>query len=116
MQEKEYSNEFVKYVFSKEEKAEISSNMAQKYGELEQLEKDKKAVTSDFNSKIDSAKAQIGGAAIKLTNGYEMKSVKCEVDRDYDKKFIRWIRTDNGEIAKERAMTADELQRELFND
>lgn len=114
MSEKEFSNEFCKYVFTEEEKKEIAAEMARKVAEVTQLEDQKAAMMSDYGGRIKIASEQVKGAAVKLNNGYEMKSVKCEVARDYKKKVVRWIRTDNDEVAKERHMTADELQRELF--
>ena len=116
MAEKEFSNEFCKYVFGDDEKKEIASEMAQKVTEMKEFEDGKKAVTSEFNSKIDSAKAQIHSAATKLNNGYEMRTIKCEVEYDFEKRIIRYIRTDNGDVAKTKNMTSDELQMSVFND
>ena len=52
-------------------------------------------------------------AAVKLNNGYEMTTVKCEFVPDWKSKT--WIinRADNGEFVKERKMTPDELQMRL---
>jgi hypothetical protein len=113
VEEKEFSNEHIRHLFSEEELLEISSEMAQQVTSLKGFEDDKKALTSDFNGKIDSAKAQINSAATKLNNGYEYRTIKCEVERDYDAKVVRFYRIDTGELAKERPMTADELQLRL---
>lgn len=111
--EKEYSHEYVKHVFTEDEKKEIATDMAQKVTELKEHEDSKKAVMSDFNSKIDAAKAHINSSATKLNNGYEMKTVKCEVVRDYELKIIKYIRTDNGEVGKEKPMSSDDMQMKL---
>ena len=108
--EKEFSNEYVKYVFSENEKKEIASEMAQKVSEQNQAEDDKKAIMSDLKSRIDRIQAEVNSAATKLNNGYEMRNIKCEVIRDYKRKVIQFMRTDNGEIAREKPMTADDLQ------
>ena len=111
--DKEYSNEYVKYSFSEDEKKEIAIEMARKITELEQLEKDKGAMAAEFKGKIDLAKAQAGGAATKLNNGYEMRQIKCEVVPDFALKIWKYVRTDTNEIAKERRMTSDDLQMQL---
>lgn len=116
MTEKEFSNEFCKYVFDESEKKEIAIEMARKISEQEQLEKDAKSIASEFKAKIDGTKASISGAAIKLNNGYEMRTIKCEVEYDFDKRVIRYVRTDNGEVAKTKNMTSDDLQMRVFQD
>jgi len=111
--EKEYSNEYVKYVFSEDEKKEIATELAQKVSDLNQAEDEKKAINSDLKSRIDGLQATVNGSATKLNNGYEMRSIKCEVVPDYELKVFRYIRTDTNEIAKERRMSSDDLQMEL---
>ena len=113
-EKKKYSNEYVKHTFTEKEKKEISSEMALKVAQQKQLEDDKKAVTSDFGSRIEGAKAQINSAAVKLNNGYEYKTVKCAVSYDYDSQIVSFYRTDNGELGKERPMTQEETQGNLF--
>ena len=111
--EKEYSNEFCKYVLSDDEKKDIALTMAQKVSEVNQAEADKKSVTSDFASRINGLTAEVNRSAILLTNGYEMRNIQCEVLYDFEKKVIRYIRTDNNEEAKTRKMTSDDLQMSL---
>ena len=113
--DKEYSSEYVKYVFDEEEKKEIAVEMARSITELEQLEKNKGALAAEFKGKIDIAKAQAGSAATKLNNGYEMRQIKCEIVPDFKLKVWTYIRTDTGEVAKEKRMTSDDLQMELVS-
>ena len=107
------AQEFVKYVFSEEEKKEISSRMAQKVSELQTSEDDKKAIMSDFKSRIDSIQAEINRSATQINNGYEMRNVDCYIKADYDSKLWISIREDTGEIAKERKMTVEDMQRQF---
>ena len=111
--EKEFSTEYIKHTFSEDEKREISEAMALQVTEQKQLEGDKKAAVADFTGRIEGIRAQVQSAAVKVNNGYEYKNVKCEVERDYDRKVIRYIRTDNGELGKEKPMTSDDLQMKL---
>lgn len=113
MEEKEYTQEYVKHVFSEDETREIATSLALKVSEMKAAEDEKKAVTSDFNSQIDSAKSLINLAATKLNNGYEMRTVKCEIVRDYSLRMILYYRVDTGDLAKERPMTTDDLQMKI---
>jgi hypothetical protein len=111
--EKEFSTQFVKHTFTEEEKRQIAQDMAQKVSELAQLEDQKKAVASQIKSEIDKKQAEVNISATHLNTGYEMRSVKCEVERDYKRRIVRYIRTDNGQLGREVPMTADELQKKL---
>ena len=111
MEEKEYSFESVRHTFTEDEKRDIAVEMARKVAELNQAEDDKKAVMSDLKSKIDSLTAQVNGAASKLNSGFEYRSLKCEVDRDYKaRKIIFWF---DEKVVKEKPMTSDDLQMKI---
>ena len=111
--DKEFSTEFCKYTFTEDEKKALASEMAQSVSSLQSAEDQKKAIMSDLKGQIDSLQAKVNSSATKLNNGYEMRQIKCEVVADYDAKLWTFIRTDNGEIAKERRMTQDDLQKRL---
>ena len=111
--EKEFSTQFVKHTFTEEEKKQIAQDMAQKVSELAQLEDQKKAVASQIKSEIDKKQAEVNISATHLNTGYEMRSVKCEVERDYKRRLIRYIRIDNGQIGREVTMTNEDLQKQL---
>jgi len=105
-----YENEFIKYVFTELEKKDIAENMAQKIVTLQQAEDDLKAIKSDYKSQIDGIQANINSAATKLTAGYEMRSVKCQVTPNYEKKTWEYMRVDTGKMVKSKNMTTDDLQ------
>ena len=113
MPEPKYENEFIKYLFTDEEKKEIAAEMAQKIVNLQQAEDDKKAITSDYKSQIDGIQAGINLTATKLTTGYEMRSTKCQVVPNYPKKVWEYIRVDTGLLVKEKGMTTNDLQMEF---
>ncbi|KKL03925.1 hypothetical protein LCGC14_2621260, partial [marine sediment metagenome] len=105
-----FSNEYVRHIFSTEEKRAIAEDLARKVAELKQKEDDKKAIISEMKSKIDGLTAMLNVAAVKLNNGYEMITVKCEFTPDWPGKLWLIHRTDNGEFVKERKMSPDDLQ------
>ena len=111
--EKELSDQFIKHVFTDDEKKSIAQEMALKVSELAQLEDQKKAVASQIKSEIDKKQGEVNLKANYLNTGFVMKSVKCEVERDYKKRVIRYIRTDNGQVGREVPMTQEDLQKNL---
>jgi len=113
MKEGEYTYEYCKYVFNEDEKKDIASEMAQNVSDLAAAEDEKKAIMSDFKSRIDGLQARVNGAATKLNNGYEMKSIKCEVEGDWTNKIWLFRRQDNYEVAKKTEMKSDDLQRKI---
>jgi len=111
--EKEHSDEFVKFILTEAEKRDLATDMARKVAELNQAEDEKKAIMSDLKSKIDGLAAAVNSAATKLNNGYEYRTVSCEIDRDYKAKLVRyWF---DEQIVKEKLMAQNELQKGLFD-
>ena len=104
------SSEYLKYVFTEKEKSEIAIDMAQKVSELNQAEDQRKAIASDFKSKIDGLQATINHAAVRLNNGYEMRSIECEVIPNWEEKIWEYVRSDTGEVAKTTEMSPEDLQ------
>ena len=111
--ETKYANEFIKYIFSESEIKEIAAEMAQKIITLQQTKDDLKAIKSDYKNQVDGIQAGINLSATKMTSGYEMRSVKCEVVPNYNLKIFKYIRVGTGEVVKEKKMTQNDLQRKI---
>jgi len=109
----DFTNEYCKYVFSEVEKKKIAQEMAQNVSDLATAEDEKKAIISDFKSKIDGLQAKVNGAATKLNNGYEMRSIECKINADYEEKLWRYIRQDTFEEVRTRKMSQDDLQKKI---
>ena len=106
----EYCTQWCKYRFNEEEMRKIAETLAHKTQELEEIEEEKKAVVSAFKERSDRVSAEQRAAARKYKDGYEMRNIECEVQRDYDAGVIRYIRIDTGEVASEVQMTMAERQ------
>lgn len=106
--------EHLKCILTEKEIKESGANLARFHSEISDLENQKKSVVSDFKSKIEKATAEADIEARKIQNGYEYRSVECEVQKIFDEKVVQVVRTDTGEIIKQRAMTPDELQEKMF--
>ena len=114
MSEKNYSEEWVKYIFPTDEKKEIAAELAQKVIELQHVEDEKKAIMSQFKSRIDQTQAAVNGAASKLSSGYEMRNIECEITSDYENKVFNYHRTDTNELVRQKKMSQDDLQKKLY--
>ena len=106
----EYSNEWCKYEFTTEEKRDIAETLAIKTKDLEKAEDEKKSVMSAFKEKIDKIALDVKSSARKYTDGYEMRDIECVVERDFASGEVRYIRTDNGVVARTSKMTMAERQ------
>jgi len=102
-----------KCYFSPDELREMSDEMARKIGEIDEKEAEKKAVASQFKADIEAIQKEINWLAQRVRNKFEYRQVKCQIDRDWTNRKVTYVRTDTGEIHRERAMTVDELQTEL---
>ena len=98
------------YKFSESEKKEIAATLANGVSELQRLEERKKQLASQLKSEVDGKQAAVNLAAEQLRSGFEMHSIDCEVVYSNIDEMVRWIRTDNYEVAHERKMRPDEKQ------
>ncbi len=106
----EFTDEFCKYIFSEEEEKQIAQEMARKVSEIGEQRSMKKSVSKDFDGRIETLDSSINSLSRKLQDHYEMRSIRCSVEMDFDTKTVHYIRTDTGEVAGTRAMTAREVQ------
>lgn len=107
-------SEYMKCVLTEEELKTAGADLARKHSEVIDLENQKKSVVSDFGARIAQVKESSSVLARMIQNGYEYRNVDCQMEFDYDEKIVSYRRLDTDEIYKERVMSADELQRGLF--
>lgn len=102
-----------KYHFTDEETKEISAEMAKKITEKIEVEADKKNASDRFNKQIKELDSEIYARAARIHSGFEWRHMPCRMEKDYEKKIVRYIRTDNKEIAKERPMEGSDFEADL---
>ena len=106
----EYKTVWTKYTFNNVELRDIAETLAIKIQDKEAIEEQKKSVMSSFKEKIESVTTEINAAAWKYKDRYEMKDIECFVERDFVNGEVRYVRTDNGEIAEKKKMTMADRQ------
>ena len=95
---------------------DLTRKLADAVAELQRMEDNKKAIMSQLKSEMDAKQSAINLAAERHRSGFEMRDIECEVVYAYIDDVVRWIRTDNGEVAHERKMRPDERQMKLIED
>lgn len=104
---------WLRYDFTATEISELSMDLANTTQQITQTRDEKKAVVSQFKSKIDELESKTGALSSKISSGYEIREVECEVKYhkpEQGKKTI--IRKDNNQKIVEK-MTSEEWN--LFN-
>ena len=108
------SEEFLKHVFTADEKRDFAEQLAKTTQDLEEVRLSKKQVTKDFDAQISAKEAAMNSLSRKYNNGYEMRMVETEIHFNLPSDGTKTIlRTDTGEIVREMAMEPYEMQDEL---
>lgn len=94
---------------TEKEKAELAATMAEDQAKLESLEDEKKAVASDYKSRIEQTQGTIRRNSATYRQGWELRETECSEIHDYERAEFRIVRLDTGEFVKCRPMTQDEL-------
>ncbi len=107
------TKEYLKYVFSLEEKRELADKLALAVMNKDEAEASLKSAQTQIKSKIALHEAELVSFAEKLRSGFEMRNIECEVIKDFEHGIIMITRKDTGEIVTERKMTIEERQKKL---
>ena len=111
MKDGEIRREFIRHTFSEEEKQKIAGRLARQVSSLNGTEDEKKAVMSEYKSKVDMLKAEINMSAQHLTNGYTHQNQEVLVRIIGDD--VEFLDTKTNKVLKTRPLTSEERQMEL---
>ncbi len=89
------------------ERGAASATLTLEIGELELA---KKSAADDFKARIDGKALEVKSIARTLKQGFEIREVGCEEQKDYQARTVTIIRLDTGEIVSSRGMTIEEMQ------
>jgi hypothetical protein len=106
--------EYLRHEFSDAELLEMGSEQAQAHSRLGEIELEFDSVKSSFKSRTAAVEATIGTLSRNINNRFEMRLIECVLE--YDKPHVgavTYIRTDTGEVVRERPMTDKERQMDL---
>jgi hypothetical protein len=108
--------EYVKYVFSNEEKEQMANDMALALSEKETAEQKLKEIQKQIKAEIEAFQTKISTLSKHYSNGYTYQNTDCEIEYDFDAKMVRTFRADTGAFVSSRPMKANELQADIFDD
>ena len=104
---------WLRYDFTAPEIHDLSMDLANKTQQFQTVSDEKKSVSSQFKSRLDSIQSDLNSLSNKVASGYEIREVECEIKYhkpEQGKKTI--IRKDNNQKIIEK-MTSEEWN--LFN-
>lgn len=102
-----------KYLFSPEEKANLSLELANKTCLRGEVETQRKARMSDFNQQINQINSDIRTVSINLVRGYEFRNYRCTLEKDFKKKMKTYRDITNGNIIDTRPLSQGDYQLEM---
>jgi hypothetical protein len=108
--------EYIKYVFSEEEMAEMAGKMAQAFSEKEAAEQRLKEIQKQIKAEIEACQTQISTLSRHYNTGHAYRNCECVVEYHFSEKQVRIYRADTGELVSSRVMKADEFQADMFDD
>jgi len=80
-----------------------------------EIEGERKQSIGAFNQKIKAAKEEMQNTVKAILDGYEDREVECDWRRNNEKGVMEQIRMDTKEVVGSREMTAEELNRDIFD-
>jgi hypothetical protein len=103
-----HEKRWLRYDFSAVEVHDLSMEMANKTQEISQVEAEKKSLTSGFASRINILKTSVNSLADKVSSGYEMREVQCDVKYHFPRQGQKILtRKDTGAKIEEKMTDQD---------
>lgn len=101
----------IEYRFSQDEINDKSKRLALACQDIASIEDEKRQMTTSFKFKIDGKQSEINILSNEIANGYEMKTVTCDVHRNFTTgKREYWH---EGKMYHTESLTAQDHQIEL---
>lgn len=102
-----------KYLFSPQEKANLSLELANKTCLKSEVDSQRKARMSDYTQQISQINSDIQTVSVNLVRGYEFRNYKCTVEKDFKKKLKTYRDITNGNIIDTRPLSQADYQIEM---
>lgn len=94
----------IKKTYNKVELAEIATEMAEAFEEIEILEQKKKQIMNELKAEIEKAQTAQRMLAVAYKDGYTHEDYICTVVPDFDKKTLTYIDQATEEIVQTKKM------------
>lgn len=107
------TNKTLQVKLTDEDKLKLGDQMARALSMFNDAEERRKAMTAQLKAESEQHRAEAARLGVVLSNGYEYRDIRCEVERDMEKGRMKVTRLDTGEVIEDRALRGDERQGEL---
>lgn len=109
---------YLRREFTQDEKLDMGSKLAESHNLMADIGEEEAVMKSQIKERKSQVEATIGTLSRNLANGYQMENITCEILYDTPNVGeLSFKRSDNGLIAKTRAMSESENQQEIdFHD
>lgn len=95
---------------TQEQRAAYGDRLGELHNQLEQLDDEKQQALDLYKVGAEPIEEEMEGLLKKLGAGEELHEVKCCLEFDLSGNEATYRRLDTGEVARTRAITADELE------
>ncbi len=107
------TTEYLKHVFTEQEKRELADQMAEASVKVREIEGNLKSVSTQLKAEVNKHQAILDQAGEKYRAGFEYRETKCEITKDFNLGYFTLIRLDTGEVVKERPLEGEERQKSI---
>ncbi len=114
--EREEQNQLLRCDFTDEERLEIAKDLSMKMYERESKQEEFDSIKKQYNGELSTLDNEIKGKQRLVHDGYEFRSIPCQIERDYNEKTVTITRLDTGETIEHRPIRPSEMQRKLFKE
>lgn len=99
-----------------EERQRRAERIAELLDQGEAVEAELAAARAGFKARIERCDLEKRLQLDEFRTGFATRPVECELRLDWDAGLASWVRTDTGEVLSERPLSAEERQRDLFEE
>lgn len=118
MQRPAKSVEYLRHVFTQDERLKMGEQLAQCYNTLAAISDEEKVMKSKFAERKTTTEQSVRSLSQDLATGWTMTNVPCLLKwGSPNANEVEYVREDTNEVIRTRAMTPEELQEDLpFNE
>jgi hypothetical protein len=105
-----------RHEFDETEKSKLGLKLAELNQQKTRTEEEKKAVVSQWATKVKTIQSEIGDLSAKISSGFEMRPTECEVHFDWKTGKKTYIRISDKKVIDTQSITDPERQQKLFEE
>ncbi len=104
----------IKHIFTVDEMIELRDDLAKTVLELESQKTRKAQIVKQYNAKIEELDDHLSATAHTVNQGYEYRTVDCDVVLDFESKKRLYVDPSSGLVAKTEDLRSTDYQLTLF--